>query len=123
MMHASILFNRVDYQTAELAAIQYKPLATQWTEELRTNIQTHPRCRMLKELLNLDLYTRAVLYPFFIKGWTPRRIADRLKISLVLVQELLQTGREQLKRKLTSREPKPGLFLTKTEERQSKSLK
>ena len=62
---------------------------------------------------------------FVLRMWSDehRRIADRLKISLVLVQELLQTGREQLKRKLTSREPKPGLFLTKTEERQSKSLK
>jgi hypothetical protein len=35
--------------------------------------------------LSLDLYTCTVVYPFLIKGWSSRRIADRLKVSLTLI--------------------------------------
>ena len=70
----------------------------QWTNELRKNIGLHPSCKLLSELLSLDLYTRTVVYPFLIKGWSSRRIADRLKVSLITIQKLLEIGREQLKR-------------------------
>jgi DNA-directed RNA polymerase specialized sigma24 family protein len=74
----------------------------QWTNELRRNIGLHPSCKLLRELLSLDLSTRTVVYLFLIKGWSLRRIADRLKISLITIQKLLEIGREQLKRKLAA---------------------
>jgi hypothetical protein len=40
----------------------------QWTNELRRNIGLHPSCKLLRELLSLDLSTRTVVYPFLIKG-------------------------------------------------------
>ena len=72
----------------------------QWTNELRRNVRLHPGCKLLRELWSLDLYTRAVVYPFLIKGWSSSRIAKRLKVSLVTIQKLLEIGREQLKTKL-----------------------
>ncbi len=74
----------------------------QWTNELRRNIGLNPSCKLLRELLSLDLYTRTVVYPFLIKGWSASRIADRLKVSLITIQKLLEIGREQLKRKLAA---------------------
>jgi DNA-directed RNA polymerase specialized sigma24 family protein len=94
------LLNPIDRRSDELAVIQSKPISMQWTNELRRNISLHPSCKLLRELLSLNLYTRTVVYPFLIKGWSPRRIADRLNVSLITIQKLLEIGREQLKRKL-----------------------
>jgi DNA-directed RNA polymerase specialized sigma24 family protein len=96
------LLNRTDGRTDELALIRSEPISMQWTNELRKNIGLHPSCKLLSELLSLDLYTRTVVYPFLIKGWSSRRIADRLKVSLITIQRLLEIGREQLKRKLAA---------------------
>ena len=96
------LLNRNDDRPDELALIQSEPISTQWTNELRRNIGLHPSCKLLRELLSLDLYTRTVVYPFLIKGWSSRRIANRLKVSLITIQKLLEMGREQLKRKLAA---------------------
>jgi len=35
-----------------------------------------------------------------IKGWSSSRIAEYLDVSLITIQELLENGREQLKREL-----------------------
>jgi len=102
IMQMTTLPDRIDDRPVNTALIQSKPIAMQWTEELRRIIGTHPSCKLLRELLNLDLYTRAVLYPFLIKGWSPRRIADRLKVPLITIQKLLEAGREQLKGKLAT---------------------
>jgi len=72
----------------------------QWTNELRKNVGLYPSCILLRELLSLDLYTRTVVYPLLIKGWSSSRIADRLNVSIITIQDLLEIGREQLKRKL-----------------------
>jgi DNA-directed RNA polymerase specialized sigma24 family protein len=96
------LLNRIDGRPDELALIQSEPISMQWTNELRRNIGLHPSCKLLRELLNLDLYTRTVVYALLIKGWSASRIADRLKVSLVTIQELLEIGRERLKRKLAA---------------------
>jgi DNA-binding NarL/FixJ family response regulator len=90
------LLNRPD----ELALIGSEPIAMKWTNELRSSIGLHPSCKLLRELLSLDLYTRTAVYPLLIKGWSSRRIADRLKVSLVTIRNLSEIGREQLKRKL-----------------------
>jgi DNA-directed RNA polymerase specialized sigma24 family protein len=96
------LLNRTDGRPDELAIIRSEPISMQWTNELQRNSGLHPSCKLLRELLRLDLYTRTVVYPFLIKGWSSRRIADRLKVSLVTIQKLLEIGREQLKRKLAA---------------------
>jgi DNA-directed RNA polymerase specialized sigma24 family protein len=84
----------------ELALIRSEPISMQWTDELRKNVGLYPSCKLLKELLSLDVYTRTVIYPLLIKGWSSSRIADRLKISIITTQKLLEIGREELKRKL-----------------------
>jgi hypothetical protein len=84
----------------ELALIRSEPISMQWTNELRRNVGLYPSCRLLRELLNLDLYTRTVVYPLLVKGWSSSRIADRFKVSLSTIQKLLEVGREQLKRRL-----------------------
>jgi DNA-directed RNA polymerase specialized sigma24 family protein len=101
-MQMTTLLNRIDGRADELALIQSEPISMQWTNELRRNIGLHPSCKLLRELLNLDLYTRTVVYPLLIKGWSASRIADRLKVSLITIQELLEIGRERLKRKLAA---------------------
>ena len=101
-MQMTMLLSRTDGRPDELALIQSEPISTQWTNELRRNIGRHPSCKLLRELLSLDLYTRTVVYPFLIKGWSSRRIADRLKVSLMTIQKLLEMGRQQLKRKLAA---------------------
>jgi DNA-directed RNA polymerase specialized sigma24 family protein len=101
-MQMTTLLNRNDDRPDELALIQSEPISTQWTNELRRNIGLHPSCKLLRELLSLDLYTRTVVYPFLIKGWSSRRIANRLKVSLITIQKLLEMGREQLKGKLAA---------------------
>jgi DNA-directed RNA polymerase specialized sigma24 family protein len=101
-MQMTTLLNRIDGRPDELALIQSEPISMQWTNELRRNIGLHPSCKLLRELLNLDLYTRTVVYALLIKGWSASRIADRLKVSLVTIQELLEIGRERLKRKLAA---------------------
>src|SRR6516165_11680344 len=101
-MQMTTLLNGIDGRPDEIALIQSQPIAIQWTNELRRIIGIHPGCKLLRELLSLDLYTRTVVYPFLIKGWSPRRIADRLKVSLITIQMLLEIGREQLKRKLAA---------------------
>ena len=99
-MHMTTLLNRMDVTPDELALIPSEPISTQWTSELRKNIGLHPSCQLLRELLSLDRSTRTVLYPFLIKGWSPRRIADRLKVSLNTIHKLLEIGREHLKSRL-----------------------
>jgi DNA-directed RNA polymerase specialized sigma24 family protein len=37
-----------------------------------------------------------------MKGWSSSRIAEHLDVSLITIQELLENGREQLKRKLAA---------------------
>src|ERR1700730_14738027 len=101
-MQMTTLLNRTDGIPDDLALIRSEPISMQWTNELRKNIGLHPSCKLLSELLSLDLYTRTVVYPFLIKGWSSRRIADRLKVSLITIQRLLEIGREQLKRKLAA---------------------
>src|SRR5271165_1140404 len=76
-MQMTTLLNRTDGIPDELALIRSEPLSMQWTNELRRNIGLHPSCRLLRELLSLDVYTRTIVYPFLIKGWSSRRIADR----------------------------------------------
>jgi hypothetical protein len=99
-MQMTTLLNRTDGGLDELALIQSAPISMQWTHELRRNIGLHPSCKLLSVLLSLDVYTRTVVYPFLIKGWSSSRIADRLKVSRKTIQKLLEIGREQLKRKL-----------------------
>src|SRR6266478_3103246 len=101
-MQMTTLLNRTDDRTDELVLIRSEPISMQWTSELRRSVGLYPSCKLLRELLSLDLYTRTVVYPFLIKGWSSRRIADRLKISLFTIQKLLEAGREQLKRKLAA---------------------
>ena len=101
-MQTTSPLNRTDGRPDELTLIQSESISMQWTNELRRNIHLHPRCNLLLELLNLDLYTRTVVYPFLIKGWSSRRIADRLNVSLITIQKQLEIGRDQLKRKLTA---------------------
>jgi len=99
-MQMTTLLNRTDGRPDELAFIQSEPVSMQWTNELRRSIGLHPSCKLLSVLLSLDVYTRTVVYPFLIKGWSSRRIADRLKVSRITIQKLLEIGREQLKKKL-----------------------
>jgi DNA-binding NarL/FixJ family response regulator len=99
-MQMTALLNRTNGRPAELALIRSEPISMQWNNELRRNFGRYPSCKLLRELLSLDLSTRTVVYPLLIKGWSSRRIADRLKVSLGTIQTLLETGREQLKRKL-----------------------
>jgi DNA-directed RNA polymerase specialized sigma24 family protein len=101
-MRMTTLLNQTDGRPDELALIRSEPISMQWTNELRKIIRFHPSCKLLRELLSLDLYTRTVVYPFLIKGWSSSRIADRLKVSLTTIQTLLEIGREQLKRKLAA---------------------
>ena len=96
------LLNQTDGRPDELALIRSEPISMQWTNEMRRNVRLHPSCKLLRELLSLDLYTRTVVYPLLIKGWSSSRIADRLKVSLITIQMLLEIGREQLKRKLAA---------------------
>jgi len=101
-MQMTTLLNLIDGRPDELALIRSEPILMQWTNELRRNIGLHPSCKLLRELLNLNLYTRTVVYPLLIKGWSASRIANRLKVSLITIQELLEIGREQLKRELAA---------------------
>jgi hypothetical protein len=94
------LLNRTDDGLGELALIRSAPISMRWTNELQKSVGLYPSCKLLRELLSLDFYTRTVIYPLLIKGWSSRRIADRLKVSLVTIQKLLESGREQLQRKL-----------------------
>jgi DNA-directed RNA polymerase specialized sigma24 family protein len=110
-MQTTTLLNRIEDLPVDTALNQSRPIALQWSEELRRIVATHPRCRLLKELLNLDLYNRAVLFLLLVKGWSPRRIADRLKVSLVTIQKLLETSREQLKSKLAGSDFRAGLVM------------
>ena len=84
----------------ELVLIGSEPISMQWTDELRKNVGLHPSCKLLRELLSLDIYTRTVVYPLLIKGWSSSRIADRLKVSIITIHKLWEIGREQLKSKL-----------------------
>jgi DNA-directed RNA polymerase specialized sigma24 family protein len=92
--------NRIDGRPDELALIPSEPISMEWANEMRRNVRLHPSCELLRELWRLDPYTRTVVYPFLIKGWSSSRIADRLRVSLITIQTLLEIGREQLKRKL-----------------------
>jgi DNA-directed RNA polymerase specialized sigma24 family protein len=94
--------NRIDGRPGEIARIQSQPIAMRWTDELRKMSEINPNCKLLGELLGLDLCTRTVVYPLLIKGWAPRRISDRLKVSINTVQGVLEIGREQLMEKLAT---------------------
>jgi len=89
-MQMTTLLQLIDDGPDELALIRSEPISTQWTNELRRTIDLYPTCKLLRELLVLDLYTRTVVYPFLIKGWSASRIAARLKVSLMTIQKLLQ---------------------------------
>ena len=102
-MQMTTLPDGIDGGLDEIALIQSQPIAVQWTNELRRIIGIHPSCKLLREVLTLDLCTRTVVYLFLIKGWSPRRIADRLEASPDTIQKVLETGREQLKGKLATR--------------------
>src|SRR5260370_30612536 len=67
---------------------------------LTVNIRDYPTCNILRALLCLDVYTQTVVYAFLIKGWSLSRMAEHLGVSLITIQELLESGREELKRKL-----------------------
>jgi DNA-binding NarL/FixJ family response regulator len=99
-MQMITLLNQTGNGLGELALIRSRTVSMEWTNELRRNIGLHPGCQVLKELLSLDLSTRTAVYPFLIKGWSSRQIANRLKVSLITIQRLLEVGREQLKKKL-----------------------
>src|SRR5260370_1474767 len=101
-MDMSAFINRKEEITDELVLIRSEQISMQWTKELRRSIGFHPSCKLLREILSLDIYSRKVVYPLLIKGWSSRRIADRLKVSLITIQKLLEIGREQLKRKLAA---------------------
>jgi DNA-directed RNA polymerase specialized sigma24 family protein len=92
--------NRTKEVPDKLALIQLDRISTQWTNELRRNIRVYPNCNILRALFSLDVYTQTVVYAFLIKGWSSSRIAQHLDVSLITIQELLENGREQLKRKL-----------------------
>lgn len=96
------LLNRIDRLPAEIALIQSQPIANRYTDELRKISEINPNCKLLRELLGLDLCTRTVAYLLLIKGWPPRRISDRLKVSIITVQKVLKIGREQLMEKLAT---------------------
>jgi DNA-directed RNA polymerase specialized sigma24 family protein len=102
-MLMTTLVNRIRIKPDELALIRSEPISMQWANELRRSTGLHPSCKLLRELLSLDPYTRTVVYPFLIKGWSSSRIAERLKVSVITIQTLLENGREQLKRKLGAR--------------------
>ena len=101
-MQMTTLLSRLDTTRDEIALIQSEPISMQWTNELRRDIGLHPSCKLLRELLSLDLYTRAVVYLFLIRAWSPGRIANHLKVSMTTIQKLLELGRDQLKRKLAA---------------------
>jgi hypothetical protein len=108
MAMTTLLLNRPESKQDEIAPIQLEPISMQWTDDLRRNIHLHPGCKLLRDLLNLDLYTRAAVYLFLIKAWSPSRIADHFEVSVTTIQKLLELGRRQLKRKLkngTTRRP------------------
>ena len=99
-MQMITLLNQIGNGLGEVALIRSQPVSMEWTNELRKSIGLHPGCQFLKELLSLDLSTRTAVYPFLIKGWSSRQIANRLKVSLITIQKLLEVGREQLKKKV-----------------------
>jgi hypothetical protein len=101
-MQMTKLLDRTHDGPDELALIGSEPISMQWTNELQRSSGLHPGCKLLRELLSLDLYTRTVVYPVLIKGWSSRRIADRLKVSPITIQKLLEIGREQLKKNLAA---------------------
>ena len=92
--------NRTNEVPDELALIQLDRISTQWPNELRRNIRVCPNFNILRALFSLDVYTQTVVYAFLIKAWSSSRIAQHLDVSLITIQELLEKGREQLKRKL-----------------------
>jgi DNA-binding NarL/FixJ family response regulator len=96
------LLNRTYDTLDELALIGSEPISMQWTKELRRSIGLHPGCKLLRGLLSLDLNTRTVVYPLLIKGWSSRQIADRLKVSLITIQNLLESGRQELQSNLAA---------------------
>ena len=96
------LLNRIDGRPEEIALIPPQPIAIRWTDELRKISEINPNCKLLRELLGLDPSTRTVVYLLLIKGWTPRRISDRLKVSIITVHKVLKIGREQLMEKLAT---------------------
>ena len=77
------LLNRTDDRTDELVLIRSEPISMQWTNELRRSLGLHPSCKLLRELLSLDLYTLTVVYPLLIKGWSSvgSPIAGRFPLS------------------------------------------
>ena len=98
IVRKTALLNRPD----ERALIQPERISTEWTNELRRNIRADPTCNLWRALLSLDVYAQTVLYACLIKGWSSSRIAEHLDVSLITIQELLENGREQLKRKLAA---------------------
>jgi hypothetical protein len=48
----------------------------------------------MREPLSLDQNTPIIGCPLLIKGWSSLPIADRLKVSLITIQKLLEIGRK-----------------------------
>jgi DNA-directed RNA polymerase specialized sigma24 family protein len=94
------LLSRTNGVPDEVALIQPERISTEWADELRRNIRVYPACNLWRALLSLDVCTQTVLYAFLIRGWSSSRIAEHLDVSLITIQELLENGREELKRKL-----------------------
>jgi DNA-directed RNA polymerase specialized sigma24 family protein len=94
------LLSRTNGVPDEVALIQPERISTEWADELRRNIRVYPACNLWRALLGLDVCTQTVLYAFLIRGWSSSRIAEHLDVSLITIQELLENGREELKRKL-----------------------
>lgn len=92
--------NRTNEILDALSLIQSERISKQWSNELRKHMLVYPTCNILRALLSLDVYTQTVVYAFLIKGGSSSRIAEYLDVSLITIQELLENGREQLKREL-----------------------
>ena len=58
----------------------------------------------------MDQCTRTAVYPFLIKGWSSRRIADRLKVSLITIQTLIKKAAGNTGGEARERENKLGEF-------------
>jgi DNA-directed RNA polymerase specialized sigma24 family protein len=101
--------HETDETMEELAMIPPRPLSTPWTDERHRHLALNPTCNLLRGFLSLDVYTQAVVYLFLIKGWSSRRTAESLDVSLIMIQELLISGREKLKRRLTESQAESGL--------------
>ena len=76
------LLNRIDGRPDEIALIQSQPIVIRWTDELRKISEINPNCKLLKELLGLDLCT-----PRF-RPWDLVRISIRFLCAVYKADRL-----------------------------------